>query len=86
MLISGHKTRSIFDRYNIIDERDFHTAGHQMEKYFESQRVVTKVVTIEQPEGDNGGASLSGFNGLDGAGRGARTPDPLITNLVADVP
>jgi hypothetical protein len=36
MLISGHKTRSMFDRYHIIDERDIVQAGYKMERYLES--------------------------------------------------
>ena len=39
MEISGHKTRSVFDRYNIVDEGDLHAAGDKLQSYFAERKV-----------------------------------------------
>ena len=36
MLLTGHKTRAIFDRYNIINEQELLEAGDQLVAYLDS--------------------------------------------------
>ena len=37
MAISGHRTRSVFERYNIVDDKDIAQAAERQEAYLEAQ-------------------------------------------------
>ena len=38
MKISGHKTRSVFDRYNIACEEDLREAAHRLGEYIQQKK------------------------------------------------
>jgi len=50
MTISGHKTRSVFDRYNIVSQEDLKEAARKRQLFSETQKKISessyKLVTI----------------------------------------
>ena len=47
MAISGHKTRSVFDRYNIVNETDLKVAAKALATYYEQEKVTLSVTLSE---------------------------------------
>jgi len=48
MKITGHKTRSVFDRYNITSDEDLAQAASKQEEYIQSQAQERKVIPFEK--------------------------------------
>jgi hypothetical protein len=47
MEISGHKTRAIFDRYDIVDEGDVTDAGEKLTEYFAARKQRAKLKRVK---------------------------------------
>jgi integrase len=48
MMISGHKTRSVFDRYNIVSEDDLKAAARRHSEHVQSQDKASNVVGLKR--------------------------------------
>jgi integrase len=50
MMISGHKTRSVFDRYNIVNEEDLREAARRHSEHVQAQDKASKVVAMKSTQ------------------------------------
>ena len=50
MELSGHKTRSVFDRYNIVSNQDIEEAKNRKQAYHDKQKNTIKDMDLKRGE------------------------------------
>ena len=85
MKISSHKTRSVFDRYNVTSEENLRGAATKLDGYIQQQKVTNTVTTANDTQVDSGDTVAQVIENVGGEG-GIRTHGPFQDNGFRDRP